>query len=141
MAAWSALLSAAACAVFCVSTLEADSLVEQHVLADESDGTNWPSYGRTFSEAHFSPLRLINSTNVKRLGLAWSLDLDVSNSITAPLAMNASAYRMGRREGRVFALVGGAAVIAGVLIGGDAGTVIAIGGAGLGLYGLYIWQR
>ena len=48
---------------------------------------------------------------------------------------------MGRREGRVFALVGGAAVIAGVLIGDDVGTVMAIGGAGLGLYGLYIWQR
>lgn len=59
----------------------------------------------------------------------------------APLTVNASAARMGRREGRVFALVGGAAVIAGVLIGGDAGTVIAIGGAGMGLYGLYIWQR
>lgn len=59
----------------------------------------------------------------------------------APLAVNASASRMGRREGRVFALVGGAAVIAGVLIGDDVGTVMAIGGAGLGLYGLYIWQR
>lgn len=67
--------------------------------------------------------------------------VSLSTEDAAPLAMNASAYRMGRREGRVFALVGGAAVIAGVLIGGDAGTVIAIGGAGLGLYGLYIWQR
>ena len=59
----------------------------------------------------------------------------------APLTVNAAASRMGRREGRVFALVGGAAVIAGVLIGNDVGTVMAIGGAGLGLYGLYIWQR
>ena len=59
----------------------------------------------------------------------------------APLVVNASAARMGRHEGRALALVGGAAVIAGILIGGDAGTVIAIGGAGLGLYGLYIWQR
>ncbi|HEX9055218.1 MAG TPA: hypothetical protein VF830_09950 [Gemmatimonadales bacterium] len=59
----------------------------------------------------------------------------------APLAVNASAARMGRREGRALALVGGAAVIAGILIGEDAGTVIAIGGAGIGLYGLYIWQR
>ena len=59
----------------------------------------------------------------------------------APLAVNASAARMGRREGRALALVGGAAVIAGILIEGDAGTVIAIGGAGIGLYGLYIWQR
>lgn len=48
---------------------------------------------------------------------------------------------MDRREGRIFAIVGGAAVITGILIGGDAGTVIAVGGAGLGLYGLYIWQR
>ena len=48
---------------------------------------------------------------------------------------------MDRREGRIFAIVGGAAVITGILIGGDAGTVIAAGGAGLGLYGLYIWQR
>lgn len=65
----------------------------------------------------------------------------VSAEDEAPVAVNASAARMGRREGRVFALVGGAAVITGILIGGDAGTVIAIGGAGLGLYGLYIWQR
>ena len=48
---------------------------------------------------------------------------------------------MGRREGRVLAIVGGAAVIAGVLIGDTGGTVIAISGAAIGLYGLYIWQR
>jgi hypothetical protein len=58
-----------------------------------------------------------------------------------PATVNVSAARMGRREGRALALVGGAAVIAGILIGDDAGTVIAIGGAGIGLYGLYIWQR
>ena len=67
--------------------------------------------------------------------------LGFSTDNQAPLAVNASASRMGRREGRAFALVGGAAVIAGVLIGDDAGTVIAIGGAAIGLYGLYIWQR
>jgi hypothetical protein len=65
----------------------------------------------------------------------------ISTEDAAPLTINSSAARMSRREGRVFALVGGAAVITGILIGGDAGTVIAIGGAGLGLYGLYIWQR
>ena len=58
-----------------------------------------------------------------------------------PTSVNASAARMGRREGRALALVGGAALIAGILIGDDAGTVIAIGGAGIGLYGLYVWQR
>jgi hypothetical protein len=59
-----------------------------------------------------------------------------------PTAVNASAARaMGRREGRVLAIVGGAAVIAGVLIEDTGGTVIAISGAAIGLYGLYIWQR
>jgi hypothetical protein len=38
-------------------------------------------------------------------------------------------------------LVGAAVVVLGLVVGGDTGTVIAIGGAGLGLFGLYIWQR
>ena len=67
--------------------------------------------------------------------------LGVSAEDHAPLTVNASAARMGPREGRVLAIVGGAAVITGILIGGDAGTAIAISGAGLGLFGLYIWQR
>lgn len=67
--------------------------------------------------------------------------LGISVEDHAPLTINASAARMGPREGRAIALVGGAAVITGILIGGDAGTAIAIGGAGLGLFGLYVWQR
>lgn len=67
--------------------------------------------------------------------------LGISLDEAPPREVNRSAARMGRREGRALALVGGAAVIAGILIGDDAGTLIAIGGAGIGLYGLYIWQR
>jgi len=48
---------------------------------------------------------------------------------------------MSPSEGKAAAIVGGALMITGLLVGGDAGTVIAIGGAGLGLFGLYIWQR
>ncbi len=66
----------------------------------------------------------------------------ITDAADQPTAINASAARaMGRREGRVLAIVGGAAVIAGVLIGDTGGTVIAISGAAIGLYGLYIWQR
>jgi quinohemoprotein ethanol dehydrogenase len=39
---------------------------------------DWPSYGRTYSEDHYSPLRQIDTSNVSRLGLAWSLDLDTN---------------------------------------------------------------
>jgi hypothetical protein len=59
----------------------------------------------------------------------------------APLTVNASAARMGPREGKAAAIVGVALVITGFLVGGDGGTAIAIGGVGLGLFGLYIWQR
>jgi len=66
----------------------------------------------------------------------------ITDPTDQPTALNSTAARaMGRREGRVLALVGGAAVIAGVLIGDTGGTVIAISGAAIGLYGLYIWQR
>jgi hypothetical protein len=61
--------------------------------------------------------------------------------VSAPTAVNPSAFKTSRREGRILALVGGAALITGLLIGDDAGTVIAVGGAAIGLYGLYIWQR
>jgi hypothetical protein len=59
----------------------------------------------------------------------------------APLTVNASAARMEPSEGRAAVIVGAALVVTGLVVGGDAGTVIAIGGAGLGLFGLYIWQR
>jgi quinohemoprotein ethanol dehydrogenase len=36
----------------------------------------WITYGRDQSETHFSPLKQIDATNVKRLGLAWSYETD-----------------------------------------------------------------
>jgi hypothetical protein len=59
----------------------------------------------------------------------------------APLTVNASAARMGPREGKAAAIVGAAVVVIGLVVGGDTGTLISIGGVGLGLFGLYIWQR
>jgi hypothetical protein len=49
------------------------------------------------------------------------------------------AAQTRRGHGRPMALmvVGGAALLTGLIIGGDAGTVIAVGGALVGLYGLY----
>ena len=67
--------------------------VDQARLADEADGRDWPAYGRTFSEQHFSPLEQINRQNVRRLGLAWTLELpDVWNVSSAPLAVDGVLY-------------------------------------------------
>ena len=38
-------------------------------------------------------------------------------------------------------IAGGAALVAGLLIGDDAGALLAVGGAVVGLYGLYLYVR
>ncbi|MEZ0335807.1 MAG: hypothetical protein ACAI18_17580 [Gemmatimonadales bacterium] len=67
--------------------------------------------------------------------------LSFSAESHAPLTVNASAARISSSEGKAAAIVGCALVVTGLVVGDDAGTVIAIGGAGLALFGLYIWQR
>jgi hypothetical protein len=50
---------------------------------------------------------------------------------------NAAARRGGYGQGEALMIVGGAAVLVGLLIGGGAGNAIAVGGAIVGLVGLY----
>lgn len=41
-----------------------------------ANGDEWLTYGRDYAETHFSPLKQIDVTNVKRLGLAWSWETE-----------------------------------------------------------------
>ena len=86
----------AAALIAAVPAAQADARGERSVdnvmLGNEADGTDWPAYGRTFSESRFSPLSQINDSNVRRLGLAWFADLDVPNSITAPVEAGGIIY-------------------------------------------------
>ena len=67
--------------------------VDDAELANETNGTDWPAYGRTFSEQRFSPLNQINRQSVSRLGLAWSLELPaVWNVSSAPVAVDGVIY-------------------------------------------------
>ena len=61
-------------------------------LLDDSDGRDWPGYGRTFGQQHYSPLAEINRSNVGSLGLAWSMDLPLGNTATEPIAVNGVLY-------------------------------------------------
>ena len=57
---------------------------------------------------------------------------------TKNLQLNAAATsRKGYGQPVALMVVGGGALLAGLIIGHDAGTVIAIGGTAMGLYGLY----
>jgi quinohemoprotein ethanol dehydrogenase len=59
-----------------MQTTVAVAEVDESMLANEHDARNWASYGRTFSEDHYSPLDQINTASVPRLSLAWYHDLE-----------------------------------------------------------------
>jgi quinohemoprotein ethanol dehydrogenase len=70
----------------------AGSAPEGARIADDSDGSDWAAFGRTFGEQHYSPLTEINDGTVKDLGLAWSLDLGPGNPVTGPIAVDGVIY-------------------------------------------------
>jgi hypothetical protein len=67
----------------------------------------------------------------------------------ARVASHAAATRRGappilqngksNRNAVALMIVGGAALVVGAVIGDDAGTLVMLGGAGIGLYGLYLF--
>ena len=61
--------------------------------AADADSANWLTYGRTYSEQRFSPLKQIDEQNVGKLGLAWSYDLQTLRGIEAtPLVKDGVLY-------------------------------------------------
>jgi quinohemoprotein ethanol dehydrogenase len=62
------------------------------INADKQPG-NWMSYGRTYSEQRFSPLKQINDQNVGQLALAWYVDLDTRRGQEAtPIVVDGVLY-------------------------------------------------
>lgn len=60
---------------------------------DANNGADWPGYGRTYDETHYSPLDQVNSSNVGQLGLEWSYDVEEPGStVGAPLAIAGILY-------------------------------------------------
>lgn len=56
---------------------------------------------------------------------------------TRALPSEMAAARMGLGQAKALMIVGGAALLAGAIIGDDAGAIIMVGGAVIGLVGLY----
>jgi quinohemoprotein ethanol dehydrogenase len=62
------------------------------LLTDGSAGANWPGFGRTYGEQHYSPLDNVNTKNVGGLGLAWSMELEPGNPVSGPIAVDGILY-------------------------------------------------
>jgi quinohemoprotein ethanol dehydrogenase len=94
-------LARAIVALLCTLTLGSvraadgvDSRVDGARIANaDRDPGNWLTYGRTYSEQRYSPLKKISSDNAKRLGLAWFADLDTNRGQEAtPLVIDGVMY-------------------------------------------------
>jgi quinohemoprotein ethanol dehydrogenase len=81
--------AAAAALALCAAAATA---ANQSPLSPEFDARNWASIGRTAGETHYSPLAEINRETVGRLKLAWTLDLDIGNAQSTPLAVDGVLY-------------------------------------------------
>jgi quinohemoprotein ethanol dehydrogenase len=57
-------------------------------------GDEWLTYGMTLGETRYSPLKQIDTSNVSRLGLAWSYDLGTGGGgqEDTPLVWNGNIY-------------------------------------------------
>ena len=74
------------------------------MAAESSTGTDWLLSGRTFDEAHFSPLNQINDKNVNTLGLAWYFDFDGAMGVVAePIVVDGVIY-VSAPQSRVYAV-------------------------------------
>ena len=66
---------AALCLWSVTATAEGPAAVDgARIIAADSEPGNWMSHGRTYSEQRFSPLKAVNTENVKQLGLAWHFE-------------------------------------------------------------------
>jgi alcohol dehydrogenase (cytochrome c)/quinohemoprotein ethanol dehydrogenase len=77
---------------------------DAQIVKAESQPGDWLTYGRTYSEQRFSPLRAINDQSAGRLGLAWYFDLDTHRGQEAtPLIVDGVMY-FSTAWSKVFAL-------------------------------------
>jgi quinohemoprotein ethanol dehydrogenase len=66
---------------------------ENRLLHADDDSGNWMSYGRTYNEQRFSPLKQVNDNNVGQLALTWYLDLDTHRGQeSTPLVVDGVLY-------------------------------------------------
>lgn len=86
------------------SAVKAGNVTDARVIAAARRGRAWPVVGGNFGSRHYSPLKQINAANVKRLGLAWVLDIDSPMGLdTEPIVVDGTVYATGSLD-RVYAV-------------------------------------
>jgi len=92
------LIATSFCSMIVVSSEQAEAAGSSRM----EDG-DWPLLGRTADMQHNSPLRDINETSVKNLGLAWFSDIPSRDGLVGnPLVVDGVVYQ-GGPMGRIYA--------------------------------------
>ncbi|WP_419815550.1 PQQ-dependent dehydrogenase, methanol/ethanol family [Glacieibacterium sp.] len=69
------------------------AIVDQRRLTKADASSDWLSYGRTYSEQRFSPLKQVNEKSVAKLGLTWWSQFDTNRGQEAtPLEADGVLY-------------------------------------------------
>src|SRR5215831_8169863 len=79
-----------------------DDAALRNAARSASDG-DWLTYGLTPGETRFSPLKMIDASNVKRLGLVWSYEAGDGggDQEATPLVWNNTIFGVTKLEHRV----------------------------------------
>ena len=96
-------LAAVASAVVSINVPANSEQSEANAKAAEKS-VDWPVYGGSPENNHYSTLAQINRANVKQLAVAWSFDTDEEGGLqTSPIIVNGVLYGITPTQ-RVFAL-------------------------------------
>src|SRR5256885_5375210 len=89
------------CTMACVVLLSASSESNQSLPLEIQD---WPVYGGTPENTHYSRLAQLNRTNVKQLEVAWSFDTGERGGLqTSPIIVDGILHGITATQ-KVFAL-------------------------------------
>jgi quinohemoprotein ethanol dehydrogenase len=78
-----------------VSTMAPADVTQERLEGADREPGNWMSAGRTWDEQRFSPLKLLNESNVSRLKIAWYADLNTYRGVDAtPLEIDGVLYNI-----------------------------------------------
>ena len=83
---------------------KAGRVTDARVIAEARRGRNWLVLGGDFGSQHYSPLGQINAGDVRRLGLAWVLDIDSPMGLaTEPIVVDGTIYASASLD-RIYAV-------------------------------------
>ncbi len=120
----SSVLSRAAIAAFCVLAISTAGAAQAPVQPDSSD-----------------PVVPAETRNLSTIMARQSVDANVAARVERPEVASVVRRREAFDRPTVLMIVGGALIVTGALVGGDASPILFLAGAGIGGYGLYLYLQ